>query len=560
MLAQIGLTLALALSAQLATLTASNSSETIQRLPRLFDFEGFQRTFHKHYDSPTEEFARRAYFIGRAIKVYVSAVSYYYRRADYHLSINTLSDTTPAERELMANHALDGGTSWKNQSRLMEQDERLQLGDADLRRLLERLVRDHPQDSVLLKRMLEQANTRVRRSALATDQGQRTQQVREFPLEELFSTGAGVELAAEARKRFRNRVASNNEHYQPLELMSGAISKEIKALNELQFPIPEVDTYEEEHAYMKKARRGLRESIEQRKSSGELVEHPTFELADRDKLIIDHSRMGCMNLPQSQGKCGACYIFAGVTLYEWLYCKKTGHLVRFSEQYILDCGQKFMHMSGCQGGTFTSAAQFAPNFGLELASNYPYLMQNGQCPIEEKVDLKTTGYIRFQSNDAFSIPSVVWQEYLQFGPIVVGIMTGKTNFHDYGRGVHELVGCDETGGHSMVLVGHGVFNGRKYWKIRNSHGLQWGEDGYYRVYKDSSCIRDWGVVFSTSDGQNYDLSATVNAAYTGVSQSKKRARQQAASDGRPPWRGDLMRKMWLGLGGGLFGAKKRRFR
>ncbi len=54
---------------------------------------------------------------------------------------------------------------------------------------------------------------------------------------------------------------------------------------------------------------------------------------------------------KDQGNCGSCWAFSALAALEGQYFKKTGQLVSFSEQSLIDCD---MLNSGCEGGTMNN--------------------------------------------------------------------------------------------------------------------------------------------------------------------------------------------------------------
>ncbi|CAF3725021.1 unnamed protein product [Rotaria sp. Silwood1] len=63
-------------------------------------------------------------------------------------------------------------------------------------------------------------------------------------------------------------------------------------------------------------------------------------------------------------------------------------------------------------------------------------------------------------------------------------------FDHYASGIFDVPGCpaNRNLNHNPVVVGYGTENGVDYWKIKNSWGADWGEDGYIKVKRnDNMC-------------------------------------------------------------------------
>ena len=78
------------------------------------------------------------------------------------------------------------------------------------------------------------------------------------------------------------------------------------------------------------------------------------------------------------------------------------------------------------------------------------------------------------------------------GPIAIAIEPND-DFMYYEQGVYEHASAlfDEWTkvDHAVLLVGYGVENGFSYWKLRNSWGPHFGEEGYFRFVRGHTCMR-----------------------------------------------------------------------
>jgi hypothetical protein len=67
------------------------------------------------------------------------------------------------------------------------------------------------------------------------------------------------------------------------------------------------------------------------------------------------------------------------------------------------------------------------------------------------------------------------------GPTVVAV--DARGWHNYKTGIFDSCDKDAILGHAVLAVGYGDDSGNKYWRIQNSWGSYWGEEGHIRVLR-----------------------------------------------------------------------------
>jgi cathepsin L len=209
---------------------------------------------------------------------------------------------------------------------------------------------------------------------------------------------------------------------------------------------------------------------------------------------IDWTQKGAVTPVKNQGQCGSCWAFSttGSTEGAWEIAK--GQLVSLSEQELVDCcAPEGSH--GCEGGLMDFGFQCIMDLGgICTESAYPYEARDDQCRSSKCTEAVTiSSFEDVPQSDIEALKSAVAK-----GPVSIAIEADQSCFQFYSGGVMSDSGCGTNLDHGVLLVGYGTDNGQDYWKVKNSWGASWGEEGYIRLGRTQEGPQTCGLALSAS--------------------------------------------------------------
>lgn len=189
---------------------------------------------------------------------------------------------------------------------------------------------------------------------------------------------------------------------------------------------------------------------------------------------------------RNQGNCGSCWaISAAEALEAQLHRNGADPSVRVSAQALVDCVPNPQHCGGkggCDGATGELAYAFVRDHGIPLESDLPYSGTTNACeagsadgawPSSQRV--RISGWTSLPSNKVDPVKLALVNQ----GPVVVAV--DANDWFDYNSGIYDGCKKDATLVHAVLLKEYGSDGDQQYWRIQNSWGDRWGENGHIRI-------------------------------------------------------------------------------
>ncbi|XP_017768162.1 PREDICTED: tubulointerstitial nephritis antigen-like [Nicrophorus vespilloides] len=201
---------------------------------------------------------------------------------------------------------------------------------------------------------------------------------------------------------------------------------------------------------------------------------------------------------QDQGWCGSSWAIstAAVASDRFAIISRGLEEPHLSAQHLLSCNNR--GQQSCNGGYLDKAWMFLKKFGVVNEECLPYTGSTGKCGIPVNGNLLTARCIppenKYRKDYYRTAPAYrlgnetdIMFEIMKSGP-VQATMKVFQDFYMYKGGIYKNTHLGEshrTGYHSVRIVGWGeesTYTGhKKFWKVANSWGHMWGENGYFKI-------------------------------------------------------------------------------
>jgi hypothetical protein len=209
---------------------------------------------------------------------------------------------------------------------------------------------------------------------------------------------------------------------------------------------------------------------------------------------VDWVDFGAVTSVKDQGRCGCCWTVSLAGAVEGSAFIQNGYLQSMSIQQYISCNDGNL---GCDGGNlvlgmgYTWLNEFG---GLATLNEYPYTDSNGDTTEECELDDKVLAVEIKDPKVAFdTLPVMQFEDRLNLvksilaeQPISMSMKSACKTLSNYRKGIMtddgDCVCLDPyCADHAVLMVGYDDTTDPPSFKLKNSWGNSWGEDGYFRV-------------------------------------------------------------------------------
>ncbi|MBN1762511.1 MAG: hypothetical protein JW878_05475 [Methanomicrobia archaeon] len=275
---------------------------------------------------------------------------------------------------------------------------------------------------------------------------------------------------------------------------------------------------------------------------------PPVDLSHLSERPVDKSEVSALSLPSSfdwrdygkvtpvknQNPCGTCWIFGPTSVLESAVLIGESEAFDFSEQSVALCVDRswtYLYKGVTDpclaGGWGWLASEVFIKKGAVLESCNPYdtsgLRCDGSCVCDECPPIKNADGYRLVTNDGSQIDLIKNAIYNQ-GPVTMAFYYNSGGVYSVGPWgtIYDFYPCEVDANHMVSIVGWDDdvphpdpdHTGTGAWIAKNSWGTGWGNNGFFYLAYDSSCVTEVAYLTYRDYDQHEELLYWDEAGFT----------------------------------------------
>jgi C1A family cysteine protease len=223
-----------------------------------------------------------------------------------------------------------------------------------------------------------------------------------------------------------------------------------------------------------------------------------FQLLDSKDLpsYFNWEDSGKVTAVKDQGGCGSCWIFAATGAIEAIWKIQRQQELDLSEQQMLSCVSPGW---GCEGGWMESVYEHQQSYGQILETYMPYQANDNIACTESQYPIA----VNILSWTAIPNEINALKTAVMTAPVAVAFYAFD-DFFGYHWGCYSHTGYTSDVNHAVLIVGwdDSMCGGIGAWRVKNSWGTGWGDDGYFWI-QFNTC--NFGVAAALLDINNVSI-------------------------------------------------------